>query len=126
MINIDKLYFKSELHENKFRMDMKDINQKQKNIISALYIISSMEIFYEERLIINGALNKKILSEYFKKASSYEKTMIRIAINLYTCLIDEDFMESEKEDFNMAKIFNYILDEQNTLIVLHAYRIFCM
>ncbi|WP_278308667.1 hypothetical protein [Paraclostridium sordellii] len=37
--------------------------------------------------------------EYFKKTSSYEKTMVRISMNLCT-----DFIENEKEDFNMAKI----------------------
>lgn len=126
MINIDKLYFKSQFHEKKFKMEIKDIKQEDKNIISALYIISSMEMFYEEKLIIKGILNKNILIEYFKKSSSYEKTMVRIAMNLYTGFIDENFIENEKEDFNMARIFNYILDDQNTLIVLYAYRIFCI
>ena len=48
----------------------------------------------------------------FEKSSKSEKTLIRIAMNLYRGCIDEDF--------NMARI----LDEENTDIVLNAYKAF--
>ena len=66
-----------------------------------------MEMFYNTDLLLNNNLNRDMILKRFEKSSKSEKTLIRI-----------------DEDFNMARILNYILDEENTDIVLNAYKAF--
>ena len=75
-----------------------------------------MEMFYNTDLLLNNNLNRDMILKRFEKSSKSEKTLIRIAMKLYRGCIDEDF--------NMARILNYILDEENTDIVLNAYKAF--
>ena len=75
-----------------------------------------MEMFYNTDLLLTNNLNRDMILKRFEKSSKSEKTLIRIAMNLYRGCIDEDF--------NMARILNYILDEENTDIVLNAYKAF--
>ena len=104
---------------------IRKINENDKYICSAYYILSSMEILYNTDLLLDNNLNREMILKSFKKASTSEKTLIRIAMNLYTGFIDEDFTESQ-EDFNMARILNYILDEKNTTVVIEGYKMFGM
>ena len=124
MMDSRGLYFKNELHEKYYKYRIGKINEGDKYICSAYYIISSMEMFYNTELLLNNNLNRDMILKRFEKASASEKTLIRIAMNLYRGCIDEDFTENKDEDFNMAKILNYILDEENIAIILDAYKQF--
>jgi len=50
-----------------------------------------MEMFYNTDLLLNNNLNRDMILKRFEKSSKSEKTLIRIAMNLYRGCIDEDF-----------------------------------
>ena len=75
-----------------------------------------MEMFYNTDLLLNNNLNRDMILKRCENASNGKKALIRIAMDLVRGCRDEDF--------NMARILNYILDEENTDIVLNAYKAF--
>lgn len=124
MMDSRELYFKNKLHEKHYKYRISKISEGDKYICSAYYILSSMEMFYNTELLLNNNLNRGMILKRFEKASASEKTLIRIAMNLNRGYIDENFTESKENDFDMARILNCILDEENTAIILDAYKLF--